>query len=286
MQQRRGSLPPRRQGTVNSERSGSLIPPSRERHDLLPSLLHTTLAQARPRARTAEPRERSRTLTPPNTQTPKAPSLHFSLPSPLQVFPTCLIRSRPVAGSAGPSGPRPAQNAARRRSTGKKCQVWRKAAASGAEGGGVLSSQLPTDAPPGPQQPMGFGRRGRPVWLRRGELLGLGWERGEWPKRRGRMRGAPRGRGRGRSRAAEPAAGPRDRHCREVGELLGAHCGLSCGASRGASDLSPTGKASVWAPPPLPCPGDPHTVGSVAGGMWERPAVASSGREPRPHFPY
>lgn len=141
------------------------------------------------------------------------------------------------------------------------------------------------------QQPAGFGRRGRPAWLRRGELLGLGWERGEWPKRRGRMRGAPREAEAGAGpRSAEPGArspqpgrpaGP----WREVGELLGADCSLSCGASRGASDLSPTGKASVRAPPPLPSPGEPHSVGSIAGGVRERPALASSGREPRPHFP-
>lgn len=78
------------------------------------------------------------------------------------------------------------------------------------------------------------------------------------------------------------AAGP----WRAVGERLGADCSLSRGASRGASDLSPTGKASVWAPPPLPRPGEPHTGGSIAGGVRERPALASSGREPRPHFPY
>lgn len=101
------------------------------------------------------------------------------------------------------------------------------------------------------------GRAGRSGSAAAGGLLGLGWERGERPKRRGRMRGAP-GEAEAGAGARSPERGRAAGRWREVGELLGAHCSLS----RGASDLSPTGKASVWAPPPLP-----ESPGAAHGGL-------------------
>lgn len=94
VRQWKGSSPPRRQGTVNFERLGSLIPPPRERQDLVASPHHSCAGAGGSALRRAE-RERSRTLTPPNTQTPKAPTPHFSLPSPLQLSPTCLLLEPP-----------------------------------------------------------------------------------------------------------------------------------------------------------------------------------------------
>uniref|UniRef100_A0A7N5JNZ9 Nuclear receptor subfamily 2 group C member 1 n=1 Tax=Ailuropoda melanoleuca TaxID=9646 RepID=A0A7N5JNZ9_AILME len=72
------------------------------------------------RARTAEPREGSRTLTPPTkTQTPKAPCPHFSLPYPLELSPICLFPEPQAATTVGLSGLRPARDAALRRSSGR-----------------------------------------------------------------------------------------------------------------------------------------------------------------------
>lgn len=90
----------------------------------------------------------------------------------------------------------------------------------------------------------------------------MGWD----PARRAAAAAGPDARGSegGRSRGAEAGAGPgggAPGRRREAGELLGAPCSVS----RGASDLSPAGKASVGAPPPLP-----ESRGAALGGLGGR----------------
>lgn len=109
------------------------------------------------RARTAELREGSRTLTPPNTQTQKAPCPHFSLPYPLELSPICLFPEPQAATTAGLSGLRPARDVGLRRSAGKKCRVGRKAAvaAPGAGGGVSLPPNCQRTHPQVPQSAAG-----------------------------------------------------------------------------------------------------------------------------------
>lgn len=110
-------------------------PSTKERHDLLSPLFHTTRAQARTGARTPETRERSRTLTPPKYTDPESSqSPSPSSPIPFSSLQPVSSRSPSLAAAAGPSGPRPAQDVVRRRSTGKKCRVWSRAAAPRAGG--------------------------------------------------------------------------------------------------------------------------------------------------------
>lgn len=125
------------------------------------------------------------------------------------------------------------------------------------------------------------------LWQRRAARGGLG-ARTAAGAARPTVRGSERGRGRsqGRARGPEPKEGPEWRAREGVRERLGAHGSLS----RGASDLSPTGKASVSAPPPLPPPwGVERHRRRARDAAWARaPAgrcgvhLATRGREPRP----
>ena len=131
-------------------------------------------------------------------------------------------------------------------------------------------------SPRNPPQPERSERRGWFVWQVRGRLLG--WTRGAESGRSGgaRARGSEKGEAVGGVRGPEPGAVPGGGALVGARERLGVRGSLSRGASRGASDLSTTGKASVWAlPPPL---GAAHGV-SVAGRTRERPSLAPTGRE-------
>lgn len=232
---------------MDFERLGSFIPPPRERHDLSP-VRHTTRASADGIAYRGAERVRSRTLTPPNTQTQKDPYPHFPFLPP-HPSPSCLHPEPPCSRRSGTGRTTPG---AGRRSAEKPV---RSAGCGGKGGGGVPFSQLPTGAPRSPVtacrlRPAGLARLPVP---RRVARLGLRARRVAGAA--GRVRGAPR-RAEAGAGARSPGVGsPERRGLEGVRERLGAHGSVS----RGASDLSTTGKASVWAPPPLPPPvGAPH----------------------------
>lgn len=196
----------------------SLSAPPRERHDPLSLLLHVVIAQAWIGELTAEPREGSRTLTPPpKTQTQKAVYPYFaSVPHSLQLSPTLLPGRlpHPAAAAAELSGRRPTEELVQRRDAGKKCRVGGQGRDGAWEGvGSAPLSQLPTDAalarshclrsPPGPADLFGVPRRAARVGPRvRGVAGASGPPERLRPCSRGGTRRRARGRG-GRARGLQ-----------------------------------------------------------------------------------
>lgn len=170
----------------------------------------TPLMRKRGRERALRRRERGHELWPPQIHKPRKLPVPPSPPSPIPFSSLQPVSSRspPLAAAAGPSGPRPAQDVARRRSAGKKCRVRRRAAAP-RTGGRV--SPAPNRQPTAPPAlPTACGLRSaasaRVAAPRRAARVGLGARRvaeAAGPN----ARGSETGRGRGRGPEPGPGAG-------------------------------------------------------------------------------
>lgn len=187
-----------RGSVVSSLHQGTSRPP-------LAAFPHHSCASADGSAHSGDEREVTNSDPPKYTDPESSQSPSPSSPIPFSSLQPVSSRSPSLAAAAGPSGPRPAQDVVRRRSAGKKCRVWSRAAAPRAGGWVHPPPNRQPTAPPA--LPAACGLRSaaaaRVAAPRRAARGGLG-ARGVAEAAGPNARGSETGRGRG----AGPGVGP------------------------------------------------------------------------------